>query len=344
MSTGPNEKTAEAAAEYLRMTLPLMSRHQVPATPENYAIWYNYVTGDDPELKAEIDRLIGDQTPFTAALNAELYQQFIAEHDISTIDKVREGLSQVLVEVSSSLADAGNDADAYSGTLDKFAEQADQQDGIAGVRGLLKALINETRSMQETARNMHANFESKTQEIEELQEELKRERKRAITDPLTGLFNRLALIDRLQAVLGEFVEGGEPPSMAMFDIDHFKKVNDTHGHLIGDRVIRFVAQALQKNIKGKDCAARYGGEEFIVLLPETPPHGAKAVAENILKTVSQAQLVRADSKKPLGQITVSAGVAHYRRGEDIMDFIERADRALYQSKADGRNRVTVAAE
>jgi len=344
MSTGSNEKTAEAAAEYLRMTLPLMSRHQVPATPENYAIWYSYVSGDDPELKAEIDRLIGDQTPFTAALNTELYQQFIAEHDVSTIDKVREGLSQVLVEVSSSLADAGNDADAYSGTLDKFAEQADQQDGIAGVRGLLKALINETRSMQETARNMHANFESKTQEIEELQEELKRERKRAITDPLTGLFNRLALIDRLQAVLGEFVEGGEPPSMAMFDIDHFKNVNDTHGHLIGDRVIRFVAQALQKNIKGKDCAARYGGEEFIVLLPETPPQGARAVAENILKTISQAQLVRADSKKPLGQITVSAGVAHYRRGEDIMDFIERADRALYQSKTDGRNRVTVAGE
>ena len=79
-----------------------------------------------------------------------------------------------------------------------------------------------------------------------------------------------------------------------------------------------------------------------MLLPETPSTGARSVAQAILTSVAKAQLVRADNKQPLGQITVSAGVAHYRRGEDIMDFIERADRALYQSKRDGRNRVSLA--
>jgi diguanylate cyclase len=259
----------DQAAEYLRLTLPLMSRHKVAATPENYAIWYAYVSGDNPALNTEIDRMIETQTPFDDAANTQLYRQFIAEHDISHIEKVRDGLQHILGEVSLSLDEAGEGAAAYSGKLSELMEHPDGAEGQS-VQSLLKTLIVETRAMRDTAHGMQRNFESKTQEIEELQEELKRERKRAITDPLTGLFNRFALIDRLQAVLGEFVEGAAAPSIIMFDIDHFKQVNDTHGHLIGDRVIRFVAQTLQKNIKGKDSAARYGGEEFTVLLPETP--------------------------------------------------------------------------
>jgi diguanylate cyclase len=338
MSTAPQE----TAAEFLRLTVPLMSRHQVPATPENYAVWYTYVSGDNPALKEEIDRLIGQEAAFSDAVNTELYRRFIAEYDLGNVDKVKDGLQRILFEVGSSLSDAGQDADRFSGTLTNLARDSEAQQDSKQIRGLLETLIVETRAMQDTARSMQANFESKTQEIEELQQELKRERERAITDPLTGLYNRLALIDRLQAVLGEFIEGAEPPSVVMLDIDHFKRINDTHGHLVGDRVIRFVAQALQKNIKGKDCAARYGGEEFTVLLPETPAAGARSVAQAILTSVAKAQLVRADNKQPLGQITISAGVAHYRRGEDIMDFIERADRALYQSKRDGRNRVSLA--
>ena len=107
-------------------------------------------------------------------------------------------------------------------------------------------------------------------------------------------------------------------------------------------MIRFVAQVLQKNTKGKDTAARYGGEEFTVLLPGTPAVGARSVAEVIRKEVASAQLVRADNKQPLGQITISTGVATYQGESDLMDFIDRADRALYQSKNNGRNRTSVA--
>jgi diguanylate cyclase len=331
----------QAAAERLRLTLPLLARHKVPATPQNYATWFTYVSGEDTALTAEIDRLIAEKVPFTAALNEQLYRRFVSDHDIDNVEKVRDELQQILVDVGSTLNEAGNDSSAYTEKLGEIAKQTRGDQGVA-IRSLLETLIVETRAMQETAHNMHANFEAKTQEIEELQEELKRERKRAITDPLTGLFNRLALIDRLHAVLGEFVDGGAPPSVIMLDIDHFKRINDTHGHLVGDRVIRFVAQSLQDNIKGKDCAARYGGEEFTVVLPETPSNGARSVAEAILKRVSQSQLVRADNKESLGRITLSAGVAQYERGEDVMDFIERADRALYESKHNGRNQVTVA--
>lgn len=340
MSAAALDLTIETAAEYLRLTLPLMSRHKVPAIPHNYAVWYSYVTGDIPELKAEIDHRIAQQVAFTADVNALLYQKYLADHDIDSIERIRGDLNQILREVSSALNDAGENATSFGGTLGGVATEVAQQDDLRDIRRLLETLIDETRTMQTVTTGMQSQFESKAREIEELQHQLQHERQRANTDPLTGLYNRFALLDRLSDALSEMAEDA-PPSLVMLDIDRFKKINDTHGHLIGDRVIRYVAQVMENNIKGKDTAARYGGEEFTVLLPETSSKGAQSVAESIRQIVSQAQLVRADNKKPLGQITISAGVATYRPGEDVMEFINRADQALYRSKNGGRNRVTV---
>jgi len=340
MSVDEDELSIEAATEYLRLTIPLMSQRKVPSTPNNYATWFTYVSGENAELNAEIKRLIEAKTEFTAEINAQLHRRYIAEKDTDNIDQVRTGLNKILSEVAASLSEAGNDAQAFEGALGGFVQDVADKDDLDEIRGLLTTLIDETRDMQKVTSGMQTQFESKSAEIAELHEQLQRERKRAITDPLTGLYNRLALIDQLNAAIGE-MPPGSPPSVVMLDIDHFKAINDTHGHLVGDRVIRFVAQVLQKNIKGKDTAARYGGEEFTVLLPETPSTGAKSVAESIRIAIANAQLVRADNKKPLGKITISAGVACYRQGEDVMEFVNRADQALYRSKNGGRNRVTV---
>ena len=331
----------EKAAELFRLAVPRMSQHGVPPTPQNYAIWYSYVSADNPALNAEIDRLVTGKQQFTEVVTTQLYRQFLAEHDLQNIEQVRDGLSRVLGDLWSSLGKVGKDTQNFEGALGGFVNNTEKKTDLSEIRLLLEALVAETRSMQNATHSMHAHFESKSKEIEELQEQLKLERRRAITDPLTGLYNRLALIDKLNAAIIEMPDS-QPPSVVMLDIDRFKSVNDNHGHLIGDRVIRFVAQSLQQNIKGKDVAARYGGEEFTLLLPSTGPKGAEAVANSVRNAVAQAQLVRADNKKPLGQITISAGVATYKLGEDLMDLINRADQALYRAKREGRNRVIVA--
>ena len=336
-----NHETNSERAEYLRLLLPLMSRHSVPATPPNYAIWYIYVSGENSALNEEIDRLIAAGEKFTASVNAHLYRRFVSQHDLGEVDQVRNDLGTLVKQLRSVIVSAGSDAEAFEGALNNFAKDVAASDDLKGISGLLGELIAETRSMQDSTHSLKGYFDETSQEIESLQVQLQAERKRAMSDPLTGLYNRAALFERLEAAVDESINGS-PLSLIMFDIDHFKQVNDNHGHLIGDRVIRFVAETLRKNIKGRDTAARFGGEEFTVLLPDTPSSGAFAVAQTIRHIVEGAQLVRVDNKKPLGDITISAGVSTYRKDEGVMEFINRADQALYRSKREGRNRVTAA--
>ena len=129
-------------------------------------------------------------------------------------------------------------------------------------------------------------------------------------------------------------------ALVLLDIDHFKKVNDNYGHLLGDKVIRFVGSIMKNCVKGKDMVSRYGGEEFAILLPDTGHEGALVVAENIRASIEAGKLVRSDTRKPIGTITASLGVAQYQAGESNEEFIARADEALYYAKGNGRNQVT----
>ena len=126
----------------------------------------------------------------------------------------------------------------------------------------------------------------------------------------------------------------------MIDLDHFKRVNDTYGHLVGDDVLRDVAQLLSDTIRGSDIVARYGGEEFLVLLPETDDDGAESFAERIRAAV-EAHVVQQDAGGAALRLTASVGVAVFpaARIESVEDLFARADAALYRAKADGRNRV-----
>jgi diguanylate cyclase len=189
---------------------------------------------------------------------------------------------------------------------------------------------------------LKARLEASRQQVVELTEEVRRVREEALVDALTGLPNRRAFDRAFSAVLNEAQLDDAGPCLLMVDIDHFKQVNDSYGHLMGDKVLHALGRAFQANVKGKDTASRYGGEEFAVLLPQTSLEGAARLAETLRVTIARSRFRNVDSGEMVGNITISLGVACYCGGESEREFISRADCALYAAKALGRNRVSLA--
>lgn len=159
----------------------------------------------------------------------------------------------------------------------------------------------------------------------------------AITDSLTGVANRRQLLYRCKEELARARRYGQPLSLLMFDLDHFKQVNDTHGHGAGDAVLKAVAEACRSRLRECDLLARVGGEEFAVVLPETPGQGALVVAERLRRAIEGLAFDLGGSS--VG-VTASFGVA-CRQEEDVdpLVILSRADSALYEAKRAGRNRV-----
>lgn len=163
--------------------------------------------------------------------------------------------------------------------------------------------------------------------------------KLSMTDRLTGLLNRGTWENLIDAEFERFRRYGQPTCLVMFDIDHFKPVNDTYGHLAGDEVIKYTAKIMKDSLRQSDSPGRYGGEEFGIILPETGPEGATIICERIRETIQNSTVQT--TVAPI-QYTVSIGIAPLTEGpENHMQWLQQADEALYAAKEGGRNKVVV---
>ena len=164
----------------------------------------------------------------------------------------------------------------------------------------------------------------------------------AVTDPLTGLYNRRYTNNHLESLIARHQPGGQGLAAMALDLDRFKSINDSHGHGAGDEVLREFARRLSENVRGIDLVSRVGGEEFLVVMPDILAENAERVAERVRAAVEETGFRLKDTPAPLS-VTVSIGLAFHRPGEAGSTLINRADAALYASKNSGRNMVTLAA-
>ncbi|MBV9913586.1 MAG: GGDEF domain-containing protein [Sinobacteraceae bacterium] len=201
----------------------------------------------------------------------------------------------------------------------------------------MSELLTETARVQAATHAVTQKLEGKAQEVGLLSEQLQRAQSEALADPLTGLKNRRAF-DRALADMLAAPESGVA-ALLLIDIDHFKQVNDTHGHLVGDKVLRGIGATLASHIKGRDLAARLGGDEFAVLLRQTTHAGAISLAEQIRTSVANGKLHKADGSTLSGQVTVCVSIAIARVGDSVESLMGRADAGLYEAKQAGRNAV-----
>lgn len=213
-----------------------------------------------------------------------------------------------------------NHLEGLLGTMDQHQKQRDAREQEVAVR---------LRSLAERVAHME-------QEALGYREHLEEQRQKALIDPLTGLPNRAAWTERLEHEIAQWQQHGNTLSLAMLDLDHFKRINDNYGHLAGDKVLKIIATVLRKRMRGNDFIARFGGEEFVLLLPATPP----AVGAKFLETLRAAiEACPFHFKGERVTITVSMGLTTFRAGEHSDLVLKRADQALYRAKNAGRNRV-----
>jgi diguanylate cyclase (GGDEF)-like protein len=194
--------------------------------------------------------------------------------------------------------------------------------------------ITKRKNIEDSLNKANQELEKRINEIQILQTQLKEE---SIRDPLTRLYNRRYMEDALQREFAHATRDGYPVSIIMADIDHFKKVNDTHGHSAGDEVLEQLSQLFMANFRAEDIVCRYGGEEFLIVMPETSAETAFMRIDGIRKVLESIPLKLSGAEV---QITLSAGIAVYpAEGSTIEQIVQKADQAMYQAKKEGRNRV-----
>lgn len=310
-----------------------------PATPRNYEIWYSYATGYHPSLNETVNEILARSGTLSEADIEQIFNTYLSPTRLSErIDKVgtrvMDEIEQVMAMVDAAVGSASNYSESLAGVSQELTG-ADRE----GLRTIVESLVHTTKEMEQVNQTLEARLTASKQEINQLQENLEVVRTESLTDPLTSLSNRKYFDQALIEAIAEAASDNEAVSLLMTDIDHFKKFNDTYGHLTGDQVLRLVALSVKQNVKGQDIASRYGGEEFAVILPNTVLRAAVTVADHIRRAVMSKELMKRSTGEHLGRVTISIGVASLHKGDTPQSLIGRADACLYAAKRAGRNRV-----
>lgn len=336
------EITLEESSERLRLALPLMAQNKVPVTPENYWVWYQYIAQGIPSLVETIDKYGTQNKAIDDSTTRELYERFIADPGQEHLTNAEDTIRRLVDTVTASLRTADSEVSRYEESLDECAEELSTDMSAERLKTLVDALGESTKKMHEGNALLHSNLEESREDVEALKREIEQMKAQAKIDPLTKLRNRIGL----ETCIGELRE--DPATAAathcllIADIDHFKRVNDTYGHIFGDKILKVVARSLENATQANQMAARFGGEEFVIVLPSTKIDAGSEISETIRKSIESGRIVNPKTKKEIERITISIGITEFHLDEELYAVIERADGALYQAKDGGRNRVEIA--
>lgn len=264
----------------------------------------------------------------------------------TSLQEAKTALKQLITNFIDRLGDLSESTGGYHTRLESYARKIRQTDDIKQINVVLADLIEDTRSAQLNAARTREELlaarrqvESAEHKVRALEIELDKVSGLVQEDQLTGVLNRRGLDDAYERETARTERNGTPLCVSLLDIDNFKQLNDTHGHQAGDDALQHLVRVIQRTMRPSDVLARYGGEEFMLLLPETRQEEAVEVMVRLQRNLTKAFFLH-DNERVL--ITFSAGVALCQRGEPQSGTIERADKALYQAKRSGKNRVCAA--
>lgn len=334
------ENTGQAA-EYLRQAIPLMVKHNIPPNPLNYALWYTYVSNRVPELNQELDKTLTTYGTCPNLVGEQMFRQHMIKDEVDSAENVQAGLIALVNDLHEHASVTAEETKNYSDTLQDSLDALQADGGPAlPLESIIQTLARKTQDISDSTQRFQTRIDDAQSEIESLKAELEKTRQDARVDPLTGLFNRRVFETELGTLL--YSGNAGTVTLVMVDVDHFKKFNDTYGHLMGDKVLQYVGKLLRDFCPEPMLAVRYGGEEFAVIMPALTANKSAELANALREKIQAIRIKQKKSGEVISSITASFGVAESRQEDSINTLIERADKALYSAKEGGRNQVQIA--
>jgi len=339
---GKRNRAREGREELMQRVTQFVMKHDIALTGSNLATIVAGLSGSDAGLARIFATREISGEPISQSWLDEVGKMRSREDERKDaleglLDKVETSLSkfaETTKTATSQTSEHRGVIDAQIIELEKTAGAEPSANGIDRLVGLSRVMLERIVQVEEAMKKSQA-------ETAELKENLAEARAQADVDHLTRLPNRRAFERQLELAARRAEDKSEHLSLGFCDVDHFKKINDTHGHDAGDRVLVAIANTLKRHAGKHLFAARHGGEEFVVLFPGLNAQDASDRLDQIRIDLSSRQMVNRDNGKSFGRITFSAGVSEVKNPDDRRGALTRADAALYEAKEAGRDRVLI---
>ncbi len=323
------EEDFKFLGEIVKDVLTFMAREKIIPSPQNYERWFRifcYMKENNLNLsKSELIDIYFD-----------LYQIKLdkqEERSANVVEKIIDELFESIQKVYKSVHEHDRNISAGGEKLESIVSTV-QEDNL---QRILNKIMHEVKGLKGINRKFMRKLEEQKEEISRLRDELRRVKEEANVDPLTGLRNRRSFERTLSEFFRDFKRFGYPFSVIMLDLDNFKRINDTYGHLAGDKVLKELGNILRNYLRAKDIPARTGGEEFTIILPGITKEEALMVAERLRNVISNHTVDHEGNKI---RVTASFGVSEMREGvESPEELLREADDNLYTAKRTGKDKV-----
>ncbi len=333
------QDSIDQAGEKAALAIAFLQRHRLAAHPVNFTVAYDYITGANAQLCQAIEQKLAARIPFDDFVMTELYSNFI-----STNNKENDQLVDRVGQLVSKLTDS---SDSASEAISEYIEILDQSlvalktDSPAQARDTLHRVLDATYDVRTSQQKLKDQLQFSHQQTEMLREELEQLKRHRQVDPLTGLYNRLAMQEHVDLWLTENPK--RKIAAIAVDLDHFRQFNQDYGFNIGDVILSKVAKKISAYVQESGLPVRAGGEEFLILLPDVDLRTAGEIAEQVRRGVEKLRFVSSRSKKALPKVTISLGVALFQAEENWHQFLARSTQVLQVAKRRGRNQVATEA-
>ena len=338
----PPDSEFDEAARLAVEAIDHAHRHRSPPQPRAYEVWYAYVAGEDLALRARVDSELIKTDIVDLDTIEQIYEEHFLHKRLTTgMTRIGDELDAGLRDTIAVVRDSMGSNQRYLASLRQAQHKMTNVSRNHDARRVVMDLLDLGQAHAGQVEVVTGELTKARTQVLELQHELHRLRDSAYLDHLTQIPNRRHMDEVLEREISLASANGLALSFALGDLDHFKEVNDSYGHAVGDAVLKHFAGLIKNNIKGQDTPARYGGEEFAIIFPKTSLYGAGHVTDKLRGLFNDTDFILSRDRSSIGRVSVSFGVTQLLSGDTMADLIRRADGLLYRAKALGRNRVEI---